>query len=197
MSTYLFGKNDAWQLEIREYWKIYRGTGFLSVVWYGSSPAPSPSFLVSKLSLFLSLLVCRQTSLPTGEGGGEWGWRRSHITVYDGEKAWSSINHSILSDRAYPRSFRKELYLVRHNLSWKYVERKPSLWKHEIEWVWNAVELTLGGIFVWRPTNFHAATFVGGSLNTEQADTDDTPLSPPLPPPPLTPPTPPLSSIFI
>jgi len=37
-----------------------------------SAPPPSP---VSKLSLFLNLLVCRRLSLQTGEGG----WGRSQI----------------------------------------------------------------------------------------------------------------------
>ncbi len=40
-----------------EIWIIYRGPGFLAVVWFGSSPTPSP---VSKLSLFLSLPLCRR-----------------------------------------------------------------------------------------------------------------------------------------
>jgi hypothetical protein len=56
-------------------------------------PPPSP---VSKLSLFLSLPVFRQSSLLTrerewGEGGGQ------RTESYDGgERAWPSINHSIL-----------------------------------------------------------------------------------------------------
>jgi hypothetical protein len=44
----------------REYWMIYRGPGFLTVVWFGSSPAPFPPATVSKFSLFLSLPVCRR-----------------------------------------------------------------------------------------------------------------------------------------
>ncbi len=51
-------------------------------------PIPPPSSPVSKLSIFLSLPVCRQSSLLTGEGGG---WEKSN----DGEKAWSSINHTL------------------------------------------------------------------------------------------------------
>ncbi len=51
---------------------IYRGPGFLAVVWFGSSTTPSPS-PVTKLSLFLSLPVCHWSinfpwptaSLPT------------------------------------------------------------------------------------------------------------------------------------
>ncbi len=62
---------------------------FHAVVWFGSSPTPTP---VSKLSLVLSLPVSRRSSLVTQEGGGSGGGDKS----YDGEKAWSSINHSIL-----------------------------------------------------------------------------------------------------
>jgi hypothetical protein len=60
----------------REYWMIYRWPVFLAVVWFGSSLTPSPP-AVSKLSLFLSLPVCRRLSIITGEGGGRWG--RSQI----------------------------------------------------------------------------------------------------------------------
>jgi hypothetical protein len=56
---------------------------------------PITSSLVSKFSLFLSLPVCRQSSLLTGEGGGEG---EQGAKSYDSEKACSSINHSILSD---------------------------------------------------------------------------------------------------
>jgi hypothetical protein len=42
---------------------ICGGPGFLVVVRYGSSPYP-----VIKLSLFLSLPVCRRSSLLSGEG---------------------------------------------------------------------------------------------------------------------------------
>ncbi len=60
-----------------------------------------PTSPVSKLSLFLSLPVCRRSRLLTAEaeGGGQG------AKSYDGEKAWSStiLNHSILSDTmAYP-----------------------------------------------------------------------------------------------
>jgi hypothetical protein len=51
----------------------------------------SPS-LVSKLSLFLSLPVCPQSSLLTAKGGGG-----ARSQIIQPEKAWSSINHSILS----------------------------------------------------------------------------------------------------
>jgi hypothetical protein len=43
----------------------YRGPGFLSFVWFGSSPTPSPT--LSKLSLFLGLPVCHRSILLTWE----------------------------------------------------------------------------------------------------------------------------------
>ncbi len=46
---------------------IYGGPGFLAVVRYGSSPY----LVISRLSLFLSLPVCRRSSLLTEEGVGE------------------------------------------------------------------------------------------------------------------------------
>ncbi len=79
----------------REYWIIYRGPSFLAFVRFGSSPTSfPPTSPVSKLSLFLSLIVCRRSSLLTGEGGRGGRGAKS----YEHEKAWPSINHSILSD---------------------------------------------------------------------------------------------------
>ncbi len=60
----------------REYLMYYRGPGFLAVVLFGCFPLPSPCPL-SKVSLFLSLPVCRRSSLLTGENGR--GRRRSQI----------------------------------------------------------------------------------------------------------------------
>jgi hypothetical protein len=56
---------------------------------YDSAPRPLPPPLppVSKLSLFLSLPVCRQSSLLTEEGGGGRG-----AESYDLKKAWATIN---------------------------------------------------------------------------------------------------------
>ena len=55
------------------------------MIWLLPRPPSFPS-PVSKLSLFLSLHVCRRSSLPNGGAKS-----------YDSERAWSSINHSILS----------------------------------------------------------------------------------------------------
>jgi hypothetical protein len=59
--------------------------------------APPPTFspsTVSKLSLFLSLPVCRCSSLLTRKVGGGGGGSNLYVC----EKALSSIDHSILSE---------------------------------------------------------------------------------------------------
>ncbi len=61
---------------LREHWMIYRGPGFLAVVWFGSLPNPSP---LSNLSLFLSIPACRAGRAYCWEKGGRKGWRRSKI----------------------------------------------------------------------------------------------------------------------
>jgi hypothetical protein len=66
----------------------------LSCGSYDSAPHPSPSLSpVSNMSLFLSLPVCRWSSLLRG-GGGSVG-RGSN----NRKKAWPSVNHSILSGK--------------------------------------------------------------------------------------------------
>jgi hypothetical protein len=74
----------------KEYWMIYRGPGFLVVKSFGSSPTCSPYYPVSKVSIFLSLPVCRRSSIVTWDGGGGGGGAKS----CDRQKAWSSIYHS-------------------------------------------------------------------------------------------------------
>ncbi len=71
----------------REYWMIYRGPGFLSVVWFCCSPIPSP---VARQQV-VTLPGCCWSTYWRERGG--WGGAK----LYDGEKAWSFINHSILS----------------------------------------------------------------------------------------------------
>ncbi len=67
---------------------IYRGPSFPAVVWFGSSPtALTPHPPVSKLSLFLSLPVCRRSSLLKGEAGGRGGrgaesYDRENLALY-------------------------------------------------------------------------------------------------------------------
>ncbi len=70
--------------ETRGCWMIYRGPGFLAVVWFGSS-CPFPPSPVSKLD--------RRHTRRRGGGVGRG------AESYHRRKVWSSINHSILSDR--------------------------------------------------------------------------------------------------
>ncbi len=64
---------------------IYRETGFLAVVRFGSAstPSPPPHLPVSKLDL-------RHTGRDRGEGG------RGGAKSYDRKKAWPFINYSML-----------------------------------------------------------------------------------------------------
>jgi hypothetical protein len=77
---------------------IYRGPDFLAVKCFGSlpSPPPCPPSTVSKLDStgYAQEDVERETTCwrERGDDVGEEG-----ATSYDGEKAWSSINHSIVS----------------------------------------------------------------------------------------------------
>ncbi len=82
-------------LSPREHWLIYRGWGFLAVICRIIRLLANPltTSPMSKLSLFLSLLVCRQSRLLTGYGGGVGGGR--------GAKSYDRINISILSITTY------------------------------------------------------------------------------------------------
>jgi hypothetical protein len=78
-----------------------------SIEWFIEDQALSPSYdigssppVFSKLSFFLSLHVCRRSSLLTG--GGDGGGAKSDY----GKKAWPSINHLVLySIRLYGMCF--------------------------------------------------------------------------------------------
>jgi hypothetical protein len=58
-------RHTALKIYDREYWMIYRGTGFLAVIWLCSTPHQLPPSLSRQqvVSLFLSLPVCRRSSL--------------------------------------------------------------------------------------------------------------------------------------
>ncbi len=85
-----------WQKYVRkEYWMIHRGPGGLSpcrMTWL-TPPLPLPSLhSASCLSFSVFLWVAyRAYWWERGKGG------RAGYKSYDSEKAWSSINHSILS----------------------------------------------------------------------------------------------------
>jgi hypothetical protein len=67
-----------------EYWMMYRGTGFLAVVWFGSSPIPSP-LLPSASCLSFSIFLCVAVRAYWREREGGW-WGRSQII-----KPWQSL----------------------------------------------------------------------------------------------------------
>ncbi len=80
-------KNNAAE-QSREYWMIYIWPGFLAVVWFGSTPTSSPHFPTTSCLSF-SVILCI---------AGRDYWREGGETKsYNGEKAWPSLNHSILS----------------------------------------------------------------------------------------------------
>ncbi len=83
----------------REYWIFYRGPGFSTDVWFGSTPAPLP--LCRQLHVSLSQSSCVSPIELTGEVGGGGG---RGAESYDHKKAWPSINQSILSDLTIKRS---------------------------------------------------------------------------------------------
>ncbi len=104
------------------------GPGFLAVIWFGSSPNPFPLSRQQVISLSQSSCVCCRSSLLTVEVEERVGEESNHTTA---EKAWSSINHSILSGReCFCLSARVELvssvYTWGHN-SQNTVNKPPTL----------------------------------------------------------------------
>ncbi len=53
----------------RDHWMIYRGLGFLTVVWFGSSPPPPTS--LPSVSCRHGGRLRKRDSFVTGDGGGE------------------------------------------------------------------------------------------------------------------------------
>ncbi len=61
----------------REHWTIYRGPGFLAVVWFGSTATPSlPSSLVRKLDRRHTKKTEKLRQLADRRGGKGWAWSR-------------------------------------------------------------------------------------------------------------------------
>ncbi len=84
---------ENYRVRIREFWMIYRGPGFHAILWFGSSSTPSP--LSSKQIVSLSQSSCVSPVELTGRWGkGRYGGGAKSC---DSEKAWSLINHPILS----------------------------------------------------------------------------------------------------
>ncbi len=98
---------------------IHRGRSFLAIIWFGSTTHPPPPLPQQVVSL-------SQFSLrpPYWRKRGEGGWGRSQS--YDSKKAWSYMNHSILSESL---SFWAEnmLPLRRNFIFWKRGEHQHSL----------------------------------------------------------------------
>jgi hypothetical protein len=85
--------------------------------------APPPSSGTgSKLPLFLSLPVCRRSILLTGEEGGGGRGAKSD----DREKAWSSINHSILSGEVPVRHAEGVMFLFSGQEPIYFIENKEK-----------------------------------------------------------------------
>jgi hypothetical protein len=78
---------------------MYRGPGFLSVVRFGSHAILSSLFCQQVVSYFSVFCVLPLTELTEGRGAGVGGWGGAKFN--DGEKAWSFVNHSILSGYGY------------------------------------------------------------------------------------------------
>ncbi len=78
-----------------EYWTIYRWPGFLAVVWFGSTPTPSP--LLSASSTGDTQETEKERQFADGRFGKGMGVEPKHTTA---RKHWPSINHSIFSDPA-------------------------------------------------------------------------------------------------
>ncbi len=76
-----------------EYWMLYRGPGILVGVRLGSSPTPFiPPSPVNDLDVFLSIPVCRRSSLLTGEGGEGVDTRSQNILPRESLVLYKSFN---------------------------------------------------------------------------------------------------------
>ncbi len=78
---------------------IYRIPSFLAVVWFGSTPAPSPLFRQQIVSF--SVFLCVAGPAYWREGGEGAGVEPNHTTS---RKLLASMNHSILSALLYRSS---------------------------------------------------------------------------------------------
>ncbi len=81
--------------EPREYWIIYRGPGFLRVLWFGSSPTPSSNLSRQNAQPGTNRKTEKERHMLTVEG------RVGEEPNHNRKKAWSSITHSILSREAH------------------------------------------------------------------------------------------------
>ncbi len=75
----------------REYWMVYRGPGFLAVIWVGSSPTPPPS-PVSKLERRRTGRLRKRAKLPTEEGGKRAGEEPNRRRPRESLVLYKSVN---------------------------------------------------------------------------------------------------------
>ncbi len=86
----VFSTPKSWLAFGREYWMIYRGPGFIGVVWFAPAhPLPPLAFVTGDTQEDRE----RETTClwESGEGGGRG------AESYNRNQAWSSINNSLLS----------------------------------------------------------------------------------------------------
>ncbi len=101
-----------------------------SIEWFKEDQALSPSYdwapspLLSSRQVFLSQSSCVSPVEPSDGrgGGGDVGGAKS----YDGEKAWSSINHSVLSVKNPSGSSDCEQGYTLHSEGFQTDEQSPS-----------------------------------------------------------------------
>ncbi len=103
---------------------IYRGSGFLAVVWFGSSRIPLPLAPASKRDRWHTGRLRKREKMLIEEGRG--GGRATES--YDRKKAFSYINPSILSGFIYhpPDGFLTCRSWSLIPTSWSLQERSPS-----------------------------------------------------------------------
>ncbi len=106
----------------REHWMIYRGPGFLAVVWFASSPSLQLAWPATHRK------TEKERQLADGRGGEGGGGAKS----YESEEALSSINHSIFSEDSCLKLSKRFLhcfscksvtYTVIQNMYWTYCIR--------------------------------------------------------------------------
>ncbi len=84
-----------WIIITREHWMFYKGPGFLTILLFVHAPLLHPLTSAKCLSFSVSVCVAGRAYLRKEVGSGRG------AKSYDHEKAWPSINHSILSDYKY------------------------------------------------------------------------------------------------
>ncbi len=127
----------------REYWIIYRGPGFLAVVWL--APPPPPLTSISSTGDTYRKTERERQLFDRRVGGGGVGAKS-----YDSKNAWSSINHKILFGIKHPkrlhRAFRLNVKLsIIINSTIQYNTKQKSN-KNQIR-VYNTIYIRRGWVF--------------------------------------------------